>query len=251
LDFAILSQSPSATVSFDISGYKRSRIHITLFGQTSPAIVTMPGAKKLSIKQLESYLQDLDDFQSPKVELEQYATPPHIAALLLNAIDQTYDDVEGKVICDLGCGTGRLSAGSIICGSKMTYGFDVDQSALDDALQNFNGTFNEDEDDEISSVYRSCPNINLVRADIASEDYDPFWKQWHNFFDTVIMNPPFGTKHNAGLDIKFLERAIGLSKGAVYSLHKTSTRDVSIDHLQTCPTRGHEGLFLNITISSV
>lgn len=47
-----------------------------------------------------------------------------------------------------------------------------------------------------------------------------FYKQ----FDTVLMNPPFGTKHNEGIDMKFLEVALKLSNNAVYSLHKTSTR---------------------------
>lgn len=43
-------------------------------------------------------------------------------------------------------------------------------------------------------------------------------------FDTVIMNPPFGTKKNAGVDIQFLKAAITLARKVVYSLHKTSTR---------------------------
>lgn len=39
------------------------------------------------------------------------------------------------------------------------------------------------------------------------------------------MNPPFGTKHNAGIDMKFLEIGTKLARKAVYSLHKTSTRN--------------------------
>ncbi len=39
------------------------------------------------------------------------------------------------------------------------------------------------------------------------------------------MNPPFGTKHNKGLDILFVQRALELSRSSVYSLHKTSTRE--------------------------
>jgi len=42
-------------------------------------------------------------------------------------------------------------------------------------------------------------------------------------FDTVIMNPPFGTIEK-GADLIFLKMAINLAKTAVYSLHKTSTR---------------------------
>eukprot|EP00003_Mantamonas_plastica_P000451 TRINITY_DN1037_c0_g1_i2.p2 TRINITY_DN1037_c0_g1~~TRINITY_DN1037_c0_g1_i2.p2 ORF type:complete len:308 (+),score=92.48 TRINITY_DN1037_c0_g1_i2:66-926(+) len=43
-------------------------------------------------------------------------------------------------------------------------------------------------------------------------------------FDTVIMNPPFGTR-NKGIDMLFLQAAFELSKGTVYSLHKSSTRE--------------------------
>jgi predicted RNA methylase len=42
--------------------------------------------------------------------------------------------------------------------------------------------------------------------------------------DTVITNPPFGTKNNEGIDVQFLRTAIRLARSAVYSFHKTSTR---------------------------
>jgi predicted RNA methylase len=45
--------------------------------------------------------------------------------------------------------------------------------------------------------------------------------------DTVVMNPPFGTKNNWGIDVRFLEFAFSLvhrKHGVVYSLHKSSTR---------------------------
>ena len=63
-------------------------------------------------------------------------------------------------------------------------------------------------------------NIDIINADISS-----LGEEWRDKFDTVIMNPPFGTKHNKGLDMVFLQRAIMMSRKAVYSLHKTSTRD--------------------------
>lgn len=46
-------------------------------------------------------------------------------------------------------------------------------------------------------------------------------------FFKVVMNPPFGTKNNAGVDYTFLQRALKLIRpgGHVYSLHKSSTRD--------------------------
>ena len=44
-------------------------------------------------------------------------------------------------------------------------------------------------------------------------------------FDTVVMNPPFGTKNNEGIDMLFLEAGLARCSGAVYSFHKSSTRD--------------------------
>lgn len=46
-----------------------------------------------------------------------------------------------------------------------------------------------------------------------------------NCVDTVLTNPPFGTKHNAGIDVAFLKCACRLARRAVYSFHKTSTRE--------------------------
>lgn len=66
--------------------------------------------------------------------------------------------------------------------------------------------------------------IDIVQCDLSAGDNTDsggFEKQ----FDTVLMNPPFGTKKNAGLDVKFLETGIKLARSAVYSLHKSSTRD--------------------------
>ena len=68
-------------------------------------------------------------------------------------------------------------------------------------------------------------NVDLVNIDVT--DLGPDWKQrldswscsftfmgcltlkyvkfFHVRVDTVVMNPPFGTKHNKGLDMKFLQ----------------------------------------------
>jgi hypothetical protein len=55
--------------------------------------------------------------------------------------------------------------------------------------------------------------------------------QWEGRFDTVIMNPPFGTRV-PGVDVAFLKAALALARpgGSVYSLHKSSTRA----HLLKC-----------------
>jgi rRNA N6-adenosine-methyltransferase METTL5 len=41
--------------------------------------------------------------------------------------------------------------------------------------------------------------------------------------DLVVMNPPFGTKEE-GIDAKFLEVAMQICSGNIYSMHKSSTR---------------------------
>ncbi|CAB9529119.1 methyltransferase like 5 [Seminavis robusta] len=56
-----------------------------------------------------------------------------------------------------------------------------------------------------------------------------------NCVDTVVTNPPFGTKHNAGMDLQFLQTAIRLARRAVYSFHKTSTRPFLV---KTCQSWG-------------
>lgn len=42
----------------------------------------------------------------------------------------------------------------------------------------------------------------------------------------ILQNPPFGTKQNAGADLRFVRAALDRLKpgGRLYSLHKTSTR---------------------------
>jgi len=89
-------------------------------------------------------------------------------------------------------------------GAGAVTGVDVDEDALDQFQQNI--------------IDFELDNIDLVQADVPSLD-------WENKFDTVIMNPPFGTKHNKGLDIKFLQTGLKLASNSVYSLHKTTTRD--------------------------
>lgn len=55
-----------------------------------------------------------------------------------------------------------------------------------------------------------------------------------NCVDTVMTNPPFGTKPgNAGIDITFLRTAIRLAKRAVYSFHKSSTRQYLIKTVES------------------
>lgn len=162
----------------------------------------------LKLKKLEEYLQGVDPFEKPKILLEQYITPSHIASCILHTVQTKYEDLEGKIVADLGAGSGMLSIGALLMGAQHVVSFEIDSDAINDFQTNL-------EEMDIDS------QIDIVQCDVSSWDASGFYKQ----FDTVLMNPPFGTKNNAGLDVKFLEAGVKLARTAVYSLHKSSTRD--------------------------
>lgn len=54
----------------------------------------------------------------------------------------------------------------------------------------------------------------------------------NNCVDTVLTNPPFGTKRNAGIDVQFLRTATRLARRSVYSFHKRSTRTFLMKTIQ-------------------
>ncbi|XP_064647569.1 rRNA N6-adenosine-methyltransferase METTL5-like [Lineus longissimus] len=164
---------------------------------------------RMKLKELESNLQDVDGFEEPKILLEQYPTSPHIAARMLHTISASFDDIENKLVADLGCGCGVLSMGAVMLGCSHCTGFDIDDDALDICSSNFS-------DFQIN-------NLDLVQIDLANLDVT--LTKWQKKFDTVIMNPPFGTKHNKGIDMAFLKLGIEMATTAVYSLHKTATRE--------------------------
>lgn len=84
----------------------------------------------MKLKKLEEYLQSVDGFEKPNILLEQYPTPSHIASCMLYTIQTKYDDIENKIVADLGCGCGMLSIGSFLLGSPLTIGFEIDTNAL-------------------------------------------------------------------------------------------------------------------------
>ena len=71
--------------------------------------------------------------------IEQYPTRPHIAACMLHTIDATFDDLEDKIVADLGCGCGVLSIGAAMLGAGAVIGFDIDQDALEQFQGNIEG----------------------------------------------------------------------------------------------------------------
>ena len=133
----------------------------------------------MKLKELESHLQEVEEFESPKILLEQYPTRPHIAACMIHTIASSFDDIENRSILDLGCGCGVLSIGCVMLGAGAVTGVDIDPGALNTFQQNI--------------VDFDMENVDLVNIDVKEVD-----KVLRQKFEVVIMNPPFGTKHNKG-----------------------------------------------------
>jgi predicted RNA methylase len=71
----------------------------------------------MKLKQLVALLQEVTDFEEPKIHLEQYKTTADIAAHMLYTIANTYGDIEDKLVADLGCGTGILGIAAAVLGA--------------------------------------------------------------------------------------------------------------------------------------
>jgi putative methylase len=156
-------------------------------------------SRRISVRKrdLEIALQGIAPHARPKVKLEQYTTPASLAADLLFRACYTYEDIRDRAVVDLGTGTGRLAIGAAILGANPVVGVDLDAESLNAALCNSK---------------RMRQKISWVAGDIESI---------RNSFDTVIMNPPFGTKQEHA-DIRFLRVALNIGK-VIYSIHKSTT----------------------------
>lgn len=153
-------------------------------------------------KQLAVILSVLGRFSQPKVELEQYATDGEIAATVLwHAYMQGH--IKDKIVADFGCGTGILGIGCLLLGAKKVIFVDCDEVAIAVLKKNLS---------MINETYEFPGTYDVLYRDIDSI-FTPV--------DTVIQNPPFGTKDKHA-DKVFLEKACSLAK-MVYSFHKTNT----------------------------
>src|SRR3989338_8422027 len=86
-------------------------------------------------KQLEIILSKLKPIENPKPTLEQYTIPSNLAADILH-FAYLSGDIEGKVVFDFGCGTGRLAIGALLLGAEEVVGIDNDYKVLETAEEN-------------------------------------------------------------------------------------------------------------------
>ena len=154
--------------------------------------------RTVSKRQLEIQLGKLKILQTPQLRLEQYPVSAKVAAELLHMAGFEHHDLQGETI-DLGTGTGRLAIGAATMGSKQVVGVDIDERSIALAREN-----------AIAAGVR----VEWVVSDI---------KEVVGAYNTVIMNPPYGTR-SPHADVQFLERAFELAPVS-YSIHKSSTRE--------------------------
>jgi putative methylase len=161
-----------------------------------------PAQKRIVRKlDLELFLSQVAPHPSPDASLEQYTISESAAATMLYLSTYTYNDVIGKSVLDLACGTGRLALGAAFLGAKRVVGVDIDRAAVKFAYEN-------------SAKTGLTGAVQWVIGDLDAVA---------GKFDTVVQNPPFGVQKRAA-DRKFLEKALEVGN-MVYSLHNHPETD--------------------------
>lgn len=161
----------------------------------------------MSKSRLAILLSKLEVFKDPKVMKEQYPTDSEVAASMLwNAY--VLGDIEGRVIADLGCGTGILGIGALLLGADKVSFIDMDKEALEVAKSNILKVESESSEHtgRISKAEFICNDIQEVNTKV----------------EVVLENPPFGTKVKHS-DRLFLEKALETAP-IVYSFHKSESK---------------------------
>jgi putative methylase len=158
-------------------------------------------------RSLEMLLSTLTSFERPRIMLEQYTTPPRVASEMLFLAAFINDDIRDRRVLDLGSGNGCLAIGAKLIGAKETVGVEIDPDIIRLAVEN---------------ARKIGVNIEWINAPI--DVVLPL-------FDTIIMNPPFGTKKEHA-DREFLKKAMETGE-VIYSIHKTATRDYVIKYIHS------------------
>ena len=147
--------------------------------------------RRFKRKEFISFLQEaVNDFTKPSVKLEQYMTPYDVTADFFALLNNSME-IAGKVVADFCCGTGLYSAASYFLDAKEIYSFEIDTDAINSCKETM-----ESFEDCVSHVEQ----VDLTNPAMI--------EKYSGSFDTVIMNPPFGTKDNEGIDMQLLKTAI-------------------------------------------
>ncbi|MCD6370034.1 MAG: methyltransferase [Thermoplasmata archaeon] len=149
-------------------------------------------------KSLEIILEGVEKYTRPKNILEQYFTPPGMAADIL-FFAHLNGDIKEKIVADFGAGTGIFTVGSCLLEAKKIYAVEIDREAIEILKENLKKF--------------QCKQVEIIHSSVES---------FKKSVDTVIQNPPFGSQRKHA-DLPFLIQAMKVSK-VVYSLHNAETK---------------------------
>ncbi|MDR5674398.1 putative RNA methylase [Halalkaliarchaeum sp. AArc-CO] len=158
-----------------------------------------------SKRNLATQLAVVAGFEDPVASLEQYPTPPELAAHVIHVAD-LQGDIEGRTVLDLGTGTGMLALGAALRSPARVVGIEIDAPALSIAQRN-------------ERRVGSTAPVHWIRGDAGRppiRDGAP---------TTVVMNPPFGAQDgHRHADRRFLATAAELADVS-YSIHNEGSQD--------------------------
>ena len=143
-------------------------------------------------------LDRLESFPHPDPAEEQVRTPAENAAELLGEA-KARDDLAGRIVADLGAGTGTLAVGAALLGATRVIAVERDPGALRVAEEN--------------------ARTLGVEVEWREESVDRFREP----VDTVVMNPPFGAQRR-GADTSFWATAFTVASRAVYAFSLSQSR---------------------------
>ncbi len=154
-------------------------------------------------KDIVSIIQTTESFSNPQIDLEQYCIDAGCAVDIIYFAGFEFNDINDKLVVDLGAGTGRLTFCSALLNASLIVSVDIDYNALI-TLKN-NAT-------KLGLETLVCP----VCSDILNFEVEQN-NLLKNSEITTIMNPPFGVQ-NKFADRAFLKKAFSFSE-VVYSIH--------------------------------
>lgn len=149
-------------------------------------------------KHVAILLSQLEPIPNPRLEWESYTIDAESAATMVYIAAHEHNDIAGKSVIDLGCGSGILAIAASLFGAGWVVGVDINKEAIRAALRN---------------ARKVGAEVDFINGDIACIS---------GHFKTTLMNPPFGSWHK-GADTIFIEKALEISD-IIYSLHKRSPK---------------------------
>jgi putative methylase len=164
----------------------------------------------MSRAELARRLSSVSDFENPDAALEQYSTPPELAAHLVHRA-ALQGDIAGENVVDLGTGTGVLALAAACRGPDRVIGLDVDEAVLDIAVANER------------TVDPNAP-VSWLRGDATRPPIAGRATGSDSRERTVLMNPPFGAQRgNEHADRAFLAVTAAIADVS-YSIHNAGSR---------------------------